>query len=276
MIDEELLGEILEASTNVDHIVLVGDDAQLPSVHPGSVLRDLKNALEPVTLTKNFRLDQASQALASIFSAVRAGDATALHRHVNENVSVQSVFRLVEKDAIVPYLERIAHTMHEERAQIVCANHHSTLGTRALNKFVRQQLFPGRQNFGPGDRVMVTRNDHHLAIYNGDIGHVVSEHAQEDDQLYVAFPTPNGPRKISLSAIEHVLVSAYALTVHKAQGSEFEHVIFCIDQPVARSLIYTAITRARKSLTVVGDKGAFFDSLAVAEPRTTALATLLH
>ncbi len=122
----------------------------------------------------------------------------------------------------------------------------------------------------PGRPVMVTQNDYVMNLFNGDIGVTIAT----DDGLRVAFEGPEGPRLVSptrLTAIE----SVYAMTIHKSQGSEFDHVVVVLpdaDSPLAtRELVYTAFTRARDRLTVVGSEEALVAALGRRVARASGL-----
>jgi exodeoxyribonuclease V alpha subunit len=148
------------------------------------------------------------------------------------------------------------------RYRVLCAEREGPRGVNAINAIVGQHfrralehpLDPGiRSEWYPGRPVMVLRNDYVLKLFNGDVGIVLPD---ASDTLMVFFPdNDNGFRAVApLRLPEHE--SAFATTVHKAQGSEFDHVLLLLpakpNRVVTRELLYTAVTRARSGVTIVG------------------------
>jgi exodeoxyribonuclease V alpha subunit len=141
-----------------------------------------------------------------------------------------------------------------DKFRILCAIHESPLGTDALNNKVQDWLFPDEKNtWFEGRPVMITKNDYSLGLMNGDIGIAL----KKEDNLKVAFlnndDSPEKIRWFSTSRISDVQ-TAFALTVHKSQGSEFNHTLFVLPSPevsvLSKELVYTAITRAISHFTL--------------------------
>ena len=130
----------------------------------------------------------------------------------------------------------------------------------------------------PGRPVLITRNEYNLRLFNGDVG-IVLKDPEVDHDLRVFFPDADGTlRKIHpLRLPEHETV--YAMTVHKSQGSEFDHVLFIMpdrDYPVlTRELIYTGITRARKRIEIWGNEDVFREAVSRRTERTSGLRDAL-
>jgi exodeoxyribonuclease V alpha subunit len=142
-----------------------------------------------------------------------------------------------------------------DKFRILCAIHESDLGTNALNNKVQEWLFPNQKNLWfEGRPVMITKNDYNLGLMNGDIGIAL----KRDGKLKVAFfSNDDSAEKIrwfSTSRISDVQ-TAFALTVHKSQGSEFEHTLFVLPSSevnvLSKELVYTAITRAKSNFTLL-------------------------
>jgi exodeoxyribonuclease V alpha subunit len=130
-----------------------------------------------------------------------------------------------------------------------------------------------------GRPVLITRNDYNLGLYNGDIGITLRSPGSGNNELYVFFSGTSGkPRRFSPHRLpEHETV--YAMTVHKSQGSEFEHVLFVLpdrDYPVlTRELLYTGITRAKESVSILGAEALLRTSISKRIDRTSGLRDAL-
>jgi len=167
------------------------------------------------------------------------------------------------------------------RHKILCALNRGPFGAQAINRFVETELQrqgwiqPGRLPWYPGRPVLITRNDYLLSLFNGDIGIALEDVSGTSNQLLVYFQDSAGKiRGISPYRLpEHETV--YAMTVHKSQGSEFSHVTLILPDKetpiVTRELIYTAITRARKSVTICGPEKVIRAAIAHKIDRTSGL-----
>jgi exodeoxyribonuclease V alpha subunit len=175
-----------------------------------------------------------------------------------------------------------------QRFKILCALNIGPLGVHAINKLAEQVL--RRQNLIPSDPmtenpwyagrpVLITRNHYPLGLFNGDIGVTLPDAEAGDDQLAVFFAGDSGEvRRFKPYQIpEHTTV--YAMTVHKSQGSEFDEVLFILpdkDFPIlTRELIYTALTRARKKITIWGTRSIIRNAIARQIERTSGLRDAL-
>jgi exodeoxyribonuclease V alpha subunit len=145
-----------------------------------------------------------------------------------------------------------------ESFRVLCAHRDGPFGVGSWNRLIERRLrTDGFDVVGwyPGRPVLVTANDYANGVFNGDLGVVI----HEEDRRVVAFPDVGGIRRISPARL-HDVETVHATTIHKSQGSEFDHVAVILppaDSPLAtRELLYTAITRARQRVTVVGDDAA--------------------
>ncbi|NDU86286.1 MAG: exodeoxyribonuclease V subunit alpha [Ferrovum sp.] len=162
-----------------------------------------------------------------------------------------------EPDQQESWIRKVITTF--DRFRFLCAVHDGPWGVNTLNQMVEQQLtafewIKSQGEWYEGRPVLVTQNDHELGIFNGDIG-ITLRVVPEKSPLRVFFVTNEGIRSVSISRLNQV-ATAFAMTVHKSQGSEFEHT--CLILPgnhtnVTRELIYTGITRARAALTLITD-----------------------
>jgi len=292
MLDVLLANQLARAIAPGSHLLLVGDPDQLPSVGAGNVLGDLiKAGTFPVTRLERIYRQGPGSGIATNAQRVNRGE---LPRFGNE---IRDCFFLPAEDA--PAAARTVVDMVVRRIpargrftardiQVLAPMHRGEVGVAALNEALQEQLNPGRTGlpearaggrvYRPGDRVLQLRNDYDLDMFNGDLGTIervdVVEQELElrlDDGREVRYPFS------SLYSLSH----AYALSVHKAQGAEFPVVVLPLVTNhaalLSRTLLYTALTRARLLVILVGQTKAL--SLAVRNwrqaPRQTALGGLL-
>ncbi|MDR0819397.1 MAG: ATP-dependent RecD-like DNA helicase [Oscillospiraceae bacterium] len=278
MIDVELMQALLRALKPNCRLIMVGDADQLPSVGPGNVFRDILNSgvVPTVRLTEVFR--QAAESLI-IRNAHRInnGDAPEQGKKTDDffvltcpNAEAAAV--LIEELCV----NRLPKNMGvpAEQIQVLTPTRINATGTHELNRRLQNALNPpgegkaerqfGNVIFRVGDRVMQTRNNYELqwtrqngeigeGVFNGDIGRVIGVSAKEQSL------TAEFDDRAVVYAFDQLteLEPAFAMTVHKAQGSEYRAVILALmNVPktlLARSVLYTAVTRARELLIIVGD-----------------------
>jgi exodeoxyribonuclease V alpha subunit len=283
MLDAELAAALVEACADGTRLLLVGDPAQLPSIGPGRVLADIiDSGAVPVTeLTKLYR-QRDGGVIARLATAVRGGTLPTVDSPEREVVvvpvrgSADAARRVVQlvTDSIPRALGIPAADI-----QVITPVHKGAAGTIELNRALKQRLNPGpgaRSGFDPGDRVVSIANHADEGFTNGELGTVVGP---GDDGLLVAFPAGpvSVPDKI-LGDLRH----GWALTVHRAQGSEWPAVVAVFPAEatgmLSRPLVYTALTRAQRHLSVVHGAGPAL-ARAVAtigeRPRVTRLGGLL-
>lgn len=286
MVDVELGAALLGAIRPGAHLVLVGDPAQLASIGPGRMLADiLESQRFPVTELRTLYRHDAGGAIATLATAVRDGELTSVTATDHEVVIVpvtsggQAAHRVVQ--VVCDSLPR-TFGLSGDTVQVVTPIHRGPAGTQALNAALKAALNPGTgrlSGFDIGDRVVATVN--HLdadptGYANGEVGTVT---AIEGRELTVAFPAGLAVvRGKDLADLRH----GWAITVHRAQGSEWEAVVVVLPADgsgmLSRPLVYTALTRARRQLTIVHGAGAAL-AYAVrrigARPRRTLLPKLL-
>jgi len=270
MVDQELFFRVVSSLEEGTILVLVGDDAQLPSVGPGSVLRDLVRcpAIPTVRLTQIFRQAQKSEIVVNSHR-INRGDGILTG---DDN----SDFRFLSLDdsRIPDLIVKMAAKLKERDAnfQVLSPKYDGIVGVTNLNERLREVLNPpemgkmevsfGKMLFRVGDRLMVIKNDYKLGVYNGDMGKLVDIrsdflrvriHGLGEDGL-------DANVEIQKSDVLQKLRLAYAITVHKCQGSEFDTIILPMvrehGRMLQRNLFYTAVTRAKKKVWVLGDRGA--------------------
>jgi exodeoxyribonuclease V alpha subunit len=270
MLDIELAAALLEAVPPGCRLVLVGDSDQLPSVGPGNVLADLiaSDTIPVVRLSQIFR--QAERSLI----VVNAHRVNSGRMPAQEASTDMSDFYFVARDdpsaaaelAIDFAAKRIPDRFGFDPirdVQVLSPMHRGELGVTRLNERLQALLTPtgpelvvGWRRFRVGDKVMQVRNNYELDIFNGDLGRVAS-FDPEEREMTVRFD--GRPIVIPPENLEDI-VPAYACTIHKSQGSEYPAVVVVLHHQhhvmLQRNLLYTAITRGRKLVVIVGSKRA--------------------
>lgn len=278
MIDAKLLEALVAKIPDGCRVVFVGDIDQLPSVGAGTVLHSLIDSGIPVSrLTITFRQSGDSN-IADDAARVRLGD---------PNILLADDVQFIEDEDIADAVARVYKELVDERGiENVCCltafKRSTETGSNRLNARLRETLYGGsdkKRTFVDGtpiyvgDRVMFTENQ--LGLVNGDIG-VVKDIDRGD--IICDFDG----NQVTISG-EHRknLEPAYALTVHKSQGSEYENVILVMDNKhkrmLKRNLVYTGITRAKKKLILIGEKSAFETAVLTkdSQRRTSRLSSLI-
>lgn len=309
MVDIYLMASLLKAVPVGTHLVLVGDASQLPSVGPGSVLRDMIHSkiLPTVTLTTVFRQAQESDIVMNAHRINKgehpvidnkSRDFFFLRRQRAEDIIGQAIHLV--RDSLPKYVQADTADI-----QVMTPMKKGLVGTIRLNSVMQQALNPAMLRkrewtrsdvvFREGDRVMQVRNNYQkewtirgrygavidtgAGIYNGDMG-VIRAIDPLTDLMTVEFDEHRcvDYEKSELDQLE----LSYAVTIHKAQGSEYPAVIIpMLRGPrmlMNRNLIYTAITRARKCVVLIGDPAVLDDMIdnTMQEKRYTTLALRLQ
>ncbi|KJY85076.1 exodeoxyribonuclease V subunit alpha [Vibrio galatheae] len=172
------------------------------------------------------------------------------------------------------------------RCRLLCAIREGDFGVSGLNQRIERALAARKliqtqdELWYHGRPVMVTRNDHGLGLYNGDIGICMLEHSGQQARLKVFFELPDGSVKSVLPSRVPEHETAYAMTIHKSQGSEFEHTLMILPADftpiLTRELIYTGITRAKKRLSLFADDGVIKRGIKVKTERASGLVPRLQ
>ncbi|RJQ08948.1 MAG: ATP-dependent RecD-like DNA helicase [Bacillota bacterium] len=280
MVDLLLMHHLLKAVEPPSCLVLVGDVDQLPAVGPGSVLRDLiaSGVLPVVRLTRIFR--QATESLIVVNAhRINQGQMPLLNERERdfffiEETEPESILKTVVSLVSRRLPEHLSSTAQVtdplSDIQVITPMRRTIIGVEHFNSELQKALNPpawgkaeigGRAHvFRTGDKIMQIRNNYGKEVFNGDIG-VIRGIEPEDGQVVVSFPGETGPRLVTYERDElDELVLAYATTVHKSQGSEYPVVVMPVSTQhylmLQRHLLYTAVTRAKRLVVLVGTKKA--------------------
>ena len=271
MIDILLMYNLIKAVPEHATLILVGDTNQLPSVGPGRVLQELINSgrFPVVTLTEIFRQAQFSKIILNAhlinqgkFPVTRQapGEKTDFYFIEEENpeVAVKKIIKLCYER--IP--RRFGH--HPVRdIQVLTPMHRGDLGVANLNDRLQDALNPhqtrvarGHKTFKVDDKVMQLTNNYQKEVFNGDIGQIIAIN-QEDLELQVDF---DGRLVVYEFSDLDELMPAYAISIHKSQGSEYPAVVIPVVTQhyllLQRNLIYTGITRGKELVVLIGTKRA--------------------
>jgi len=271
MIDVPLMNALLKAVPDHAALILVGDVDQLPPVGPGQPLADViaSGVVRVVHLTEIFRQAAESRIIRSAHR-INAGQIPDLSRPEGERD-----FYFVpaeDPDAAVEKLIKLVRQHNPRRfrvdpvrdVQILCPMNRGGVGARSLNIELQQALNRGEgasvekfgTRFSVGDKVMQIENDYDHEIYNGDIGFVESI---DSDLGEIVIRFDDRPVTLQFGELDRVVL-AYATTVHKSQGSEYPVVVIPVMTQhyamLQRNLLYTAVTRGRRVVVLVGQRKA--------------------
>ncbi len=281
MIDIVLMRSLLAALPAECRLVLVGDADQLPSVGPGNVFLDIlrSNLLPVVRLTEIFRQTAESRIVRNAHM-INSGE----HPAIAENKGDFFFMRRTNQDMAAELISQLCSIrlpknmgIAPDEIQVLTPTRKGRVGVASLNSILQNVLNPAAEDkkekkfgeiiFREGDRVMQIRNNYDImwvtasklsagtGIFNGDVGYIVAIDPNKEmltvdyDGRFAAYGFD------MLGELEH----AWAMTVHKSQGSEYRAVILCLcdgpQQLLHRGVLYTAVTRARELLIIVGDDG---------------------
>lgn len=270
MIDTLLMFSMLKAVPPPAALILVGDVNQLPSVGAGNVLNDvIESGIVPVvTLTEIFRQAKESRI---VINAHRINGGEMPFLKTDEN---GSDFYFIGQDNPERIIEIIRELVTEripkrfgfdpfDDIQVLTPMHRGVLGSFSLNAVLQEALNPGKallvrgeKNYKTGDKVMQVRNNYEKEVFNGDIGRIKSIDP-EDQKMVVSFD--GRPVEYDFHELDEMILS-YAVSVHKSQGSEYPAVVMPVHTQhymlLQRNLIYTALTRGRRLVVMVGTKKA--------------------
>ena len=270
MVDQWLFYNLLKASKLVKKILIIGDEDQLPSVGCGSVLKDLI-ACEQFAVTrlhKIFRQSEGSDVIA-LAHEIREEQITVLD--YAKDIAFFDAQNYEVRDLVVRIVANALEKGYESKdIQVLAPKYGGVAGIDALNNALQKMMNPstahkrelkvGYRIFRVGDKVLQLKNQPEDEVYNGDIGEIVdiayaSESVGQKHQLLVDF---DGIMVEYSNEQLYNITHAFCISIHKAQGSEYPIVILPIVSEYAymmsKRLLYTAVTRAKKSLVLLGER----------------------
>ena len=270
MIDIELMASLMKAIGPSTAVLFVGDKDQLPSIGPGNVLKDLilSKAVEVVFLTEIYRQAQGSRII-TVARQILAGNVPNLKSDINDDfffietkdpqkcqdyVSLMVTERIPNKFGLNPVRD----------IQVLAPMKNGLVGINALNEVLQEKLNPkagqkvihGTRSFSRGDKVIQNRNDYDREVFNGDIGFI---HAIDRDNNRLEVDFDGRAVEYEFEDLDS-LDPAFAITIHKSQGSEYQAVVIPLMLQhrimLQRKLVYTGITRGKGLVVVIGEAEA--------------------
>ena len=258
MVDSYLAASLFSAIPPDAHVIIIGDIDQLPSIRAGAVLRDLL-----------YKLDVPSHFLTQV---VRSKEDSCIVKNANhirngwiylETGVDFDWFHAGDEESICARILAITRTAMATGdgtiPQFLCPMHRTPIGTRELNNLLQETVNPNGEQvrgtrFRIGDKVVCGENLYKQRIMNGDIAYI---HSSDETSIFLHLETEDKPREFS-KEITDSLSLAYVLSIHKAQGSEYGHVVLILHSShyimLKRNLLYTGVTRARDKVTLIGSK----------------------
>ena len=286
MIDVFLAYGLLRALPLTAHIIFIGDIDQLPSVGAGNFLRDLIASKVASTIKLKYIFRQAQNSLITYNAhQINKGEFPAFQ--VPDTVQDYLFIKEEKPENLIVHLKRIYQEklprakIKKEKSIVLSPMNRGTAGTQKINQDLQTLLNPEDKpsiskliyTFKIGDRVMQTRNNYDKHVFNGDIGSIESINHQ-DKILTIVYPE----KAVEYDFLEiDELVLAYAISIHKSQGSEFDAVIIPLFVQhftlLQRNLVYTALTRAKRFCIIIGQPKAL--AMAIRNNKGTVRTTFL-
>lgn len=282
MLDCVTFYHLLSALPSSVILILVGDSAQLPSVGAGYVLHNLMESghIPHVSLTQIYRQEGESDIIRAAHSILASEDVD-----ISFHQDSEFIFLNYEKDKIIDEVCKATTLMKGRHMnfQVMAPMYDGDLGINNFNRRLREVLNPdfmtgkatklkhGTCDLYEGDRVMVIRNDYDRMIFNGDVGKVHRISIKEDKveiRIFNWFDAETSPPRyvdkiftFNIDETRSLIKVAYACSIHRSQGQEFDYVLIPITMQYGpmlyKNLIYTAITRAKRKVLIFGDPKAF-------------------
>jgi len=306
MIDLALMTKLVMALRKESRLIILGDKDQLASVDPGAVLGDIcrqseRSSLKScmVHLTKNYRFGESSGIYKAAWAVNEGESSKALNIIENSSSYTDIAWKdyqnissiktaLAEKISLQSrYLSFQNNPQKALMAlntfRILCAVRKGPFGVEKLNRTIAEimaskGLIQPNRRWYHGRPIMITKNDHGIGLYNGDIGLILRD--RDDQNVLKAFfiGSDNKLTKYLPARLpEHETV--FAMTVHKSQGSEFDHVLLVLPEKLSkvltRELVYTGITRTRKFIEIWGTKNTLIAAITNKIVRQSGLADAL-
>ena len=282
MVDSCLMAAILKYEPS--KIILVGDDAQLAPVGKGQPFHDLIR-LRPDIVSTLRTCHRAKGAVHQAANAIRQGEAPAAQ--IESDGEGWTITRTGGPDQTLEQLGQwIRDGVYDQKQDIILGPQYGNAssetegtpdgGIRAINVAVKNWLNPSKERFAAGDRVILNKNFTSDDLWNGDLGTITDLDSEGLPEVTLD-REPGAPRPLNREQFRE-LAHAWCLSVHKAQGSQFRKVFFCVFRRhfrmLNRPLIYTAVTRAQKAVVVCGETDVFYNGINTVCNRQTVMQAL--
>ncbi len=286
MIDLALMAKITKNISKSARLILLGDKDQLASVATGTVLADLcnsQNSKDTIYLNKNYRFKKNS-GIWQLAQTIKQGKANKTLELLDSKPDLSwydldsNLIEQISSNFLPCFFEQVPAKILEKynKIGILCANRRGLYGMEFINQrleeeFRRQGLIAAGNNWYNARPIMITHNDYRLKLFNGDMGTILNNNA--------FFPDAKGEiRAFSPNCLPRH-ETAYAMTIHKSQGSEFEQVIILLPDKLSplltRELLYTGISRARSHVSIWGNKQIFLEAISQQSCRFSGLGNLI-
>lgn len=294
MIDLALMSKLVTALKPKTKLILLGDKDQLASVEAGAVLANLTTGLPTYTqeLKTTYRFAGAIKTLADAVNAQQADQAWSVLAQANEHCRLftgELITYIAKQHAC--YLSLIKQNKPFEEVysaygqfQVLCANRNGEHSVAFINQACEQKLLEQKQidyagSWYSGRPIMIMENHPALGLYNGDIGICMPDYV-EKGRLMVFFSGADGTIKKYLPARMPRVETAFAMTIHKSQGSEFDEILIVLPSTLnpilTKELLYTAITRAKQTVQILADHAIFSKTVQQKIERVTGLIDKLQ
>ena len=291
MVDTLLFEALLNGTTSVSQIILIGDDGQIPSVGAGNLLHDLLKVdkIKNICLSHIYRQTNRSSIVDLAYKVRNSILDESFVFNESNDVSFLKIKNVQASNVLIKILDSLFNQGYGfDDIQIVIPMYGNVAGIDNINAAIQNWYNPktndtieirvNHQVFRVGDRVLQLKNQPEDDIFNGDIG-VIIDIDLENEEIVVEFDIGE---VIYQKAMFANLTLAYAISIHKSQGSEFDFVLMCVFNDYGfmlnKQLIYTAITRAKKSLMILGDYKTFIFKSRIENinVRKTTLYEMIH
>lgn len=260
MSDTELSYNLFEACHKLKRIIIIGDVDQLPSVGPGMVMKALMGS-KLIHTTRLTQIQRQASGSGIVVNANKINNGKEINYEFEEGNDFAFIERETKEEIrdLIPVVVRKAAEKYGfdpvTDIQVLCPQKKTPIGSFEINEILRKMLNPNAKtkDFAVGDKVIQTKNNYTLQIYNGDTG-IIKEISKTSNELVIDF----GYDELTYYPVnkKKELQLAYAITVHKSQGSEFPMVIIpihtCNYMMLQRNLLYTAVTRGRQKVVIIG------------------------
>ena len=271
MVDNYLLHQLLRASENIAQIIFIGDEDQLPSVGPGNVLRDLidSDLINMIRLTKIYRQSEQSN-IVKLAHNIKNNESVTDDFDGDVTFYNTNDYRI--KKVILEYIKKAENNgYNREDIQVIAPMYQGMNGIDVLNELLQEYFNPndglkkelrvGKIIYRENDKILQLKNQNEDNVFNGDIGILLDIDLDKNingSKLMVGYDG----NLVEYTSKDFVNIThAYCISIHKSQGSEYPLIIlpisFAYQRMLAKNLIYTAITRAKQKLIIVGDYNAF-------------------